>query len=112
RLEYSQARLSWTGSQSLASVAVIDPQGNPLATVEQIALERSLIGLAINARNLGSVRITKPTLHVIAHPGGSNVEDFLAALEKRHAWTTATEPTAVDSSRQMNLEVVEGAIRG
>lgn len=112
RLKSGQARLSWTGSQSLANVAVIDPHGNPLATVEQIALERSLLGLAINSHNLGTVRITRPTLHVIGHPSGSNIEDFLAAIEKRHAWTTVTDEAAAESSRQVDLEVVEGAIRG
>ena len=112
RIQCERAGLSWIGSQSLANAAILDPSGNPLVTFESLAVERSLLGLAIQPRNLGTVRITKPTAYVATRPTGSNVEDFLAAVAKQQA--TAGEATTSTSSTPptVNLEIVAGTLRG
>lgn len=112
RIQCTQAQLSWTGSQAITNLAIIDPTGNPLCTAEQCVLERSLLGLATNSHNLGNLRILKPTVYFAYRADGTNIEDFLTAVEKQQQFTATSGSTDAHASRQLNLEIVDGAIRG
>ncbi len=111
RIQCERAGLSWIGSQSLTNAAILDPAGNPLVTFESLAVERSLLGLLIQSRNLGTVRIVKPTAYLATRPDGSNVEDFLAAVAKQQPTASESIPSAPQASPTVNLEIVEGILQ-
>jgi translocation and assembly module TamB len=112
RIQCSQAQLSWIGCQALGNVAIIDPAGNPLFTADRLELGRSLLELAVNLRNLGTVRIVKPTVYIATRADHTNVEDFLAALEKQQQLSAGSGTASEKLPRQMNLEISEGSLRG
>jgi len=76
----NDATLSWTSSQSLTGVAIVDAAGAPLLSAESITLSRSLIGLASNHDNLGKITLTRPVINLDARDGTSNLETFFARL--------------------------------
>jgi hypothetical protein len=112
RIQCSQAQLSWVGSQSLTNVAVTDPMGNPLCSADRVTLDRSLLGLAVNSQNLGTIRFAKPTVYMAARPDGTNIEDFLAAVEKQQELSSASAAAGEKTPRQVNLEIIDGTLRG
>jgi hypothetical protein len=112
RIQCSQAQLSWVGSQSLTNVAVTDPAGNPLFTADNVTLDRSLLRLTVNSQNLGTLRFAKPTAYVAARPDGTNVEDFLAAVQKQQQWSAPGSANSEKIPRQVNLEIIDGTLRG
>ncbi len=112
RIACQQAGLSWVGSQSLTNVAIVDPAGNPLATVESLAIERSLFGMIVQPTNLGTIRIVKPVAYVATRADGSNIEDFLAALEKQQSALSGSSSSSAKTETLVNIEVVEGTVRG
>jgi translocation and assembly module TamB len=111
-VDCQQASVSWIGQQSFINVAILDAAGNPLATVDELSVDRSLLGLAVQPANLGAVRIEKPVLYFASRKDGTNVGDFLAALKKR--FPESAEPTTSTSKTDVTgtIEIVEGSLRG
>ena len=72
------ASLGWLSPIELTDVRLYDRDGKRLARVPLIQLERRLIDLATNPRNVGVVRLEQPEVYVALRAGGSNWEDFLA----------------------------------
>jgi translocation and assembly module TamB len=111
-VDCQQANVSWIGQQSFTNVAILDAAGQPLATVDALSVERSLLGLGVQPTNLGAVRVEKPVLYLASRKDGTNVEDFLAALEKRFPKAATPETATSKSSVAGTIEVVEGSVRG
>ncbi|MCH2113619.1 MAG: DUF748 domain-containing protein [Pirellulales bacterium] len=113
RIESQGANLGWSGKQSLTGVTLVDPAGQSLLTAESISCDRSLLGLAANWRDLGKVRIARPTAYIVTRPGGSNVEDLLATME-----TSGGDPENKQLPREekngfsVQVEVIEGTVHG
>ncbi len=114
RIQSEQGSLSWTGSQTLSIVAIIAPDGNPLLTVESLALERSLVGLALQPGNLGIARFMRPVAYVTTRSEGSNVEDFLLAVGKRKSPLSAEagDKRELTAGIALQLEIEEGSVQG
>ena len=65
-------------SVSLSNVAAVDLDGNDLLKIERLTTSKPLYSL-LGMKDLGQVEIHKPLVFLHLHPGGSNVEDALAA---------------------------------
>ncbi|QEG37479.1 AsmA family protein [Bythopirellula goksoeyrii] len=113
-IQSEQGCLSWIGSQSLTNVAIVAPDGNPLLTVESLTVERSLVGLALHSRDLGAVRLVQPVAYVTTRSDGSNLEDFLAAVDKRRASIPAEsgDPSKLVEKISLRLDIVDGSVHG
>lgn len=85
--------LSWFAPVEIRGLSVVDGQGHPLAAVPRLRSEKSLLGLALNLKNLGKFVIDEPKLTVILRPDGSNLEDLLAKLPKSES---KSEPLGIE----------------
>lgn len=112
RLTCDSAEFGWLSDQRLAGVKVIDANGEPLAEIATVASDRSLLSLATNRSQLGTVRIEQPVLHVQTRPGGSNIEDFVAALATPTDSNPGGDSPSADQSPRIAIEVVDGVVQG
>ncbi len=112
RILSKDASLTWTGSQTLTDLSLVDPDGNPLLQIESITLERSLLSLAADRNNLGKLKILRPIATLVARPEGSNLEDLLASLTSNSAKSTGSAEIAQSTPLQVEIEIVEGTLRG
>lgn len=105
-----RAEFSWTGVQVLEGVELFDPAGKQLLMVGAVSLDRSLLALVTDQRDLGTLTVREPVLVVESRPGGSNVEDLLASVG---ANPPAAGAGASDSTLPVVVvEVVNGTVRG
>lgn len=74
------ASLSWITSPSLSNVVVKDTAGDTLLAAESIRIDRTPVSLAMNSRELGTMQIIRPTVHLKVRPDGSNLEDMIQKL--------------------------------
>lgn len=74
------ASLNWFGSPSLSTVEVKDASGDLLLTAESIRIDRTPLNLAMNSRDLGTIQVVRPVIHLKVRPDGSNLEDILKKL--------------------------------
>lgn len=72
------ASLGWFSPVSVSGIEVRDPQGTLVADVPEASGDRSLVKLATNWRQLGTITLERPTIHVVLRGDGSNVEDLIA----------------------------------
>ncbi|MEM8946280.1 MAG: hypothetical protein AAGD11_13990 [Planctomycetota bacterium] len=100
-----QASFGWATRQSITGLTIADQAGKPLLTVESVTVPRSLLSLAIDQSDLGTLSVIRPTVYVETRDGGSNWEDFIAALNHLQQ-----EPA--NESMALAVEVVEGVVRG
>jgi translocation and assembly module TamB len=97
------ATWSWLGGIEYRDVVLADEAGRPVVAVPRIVIDRGLAALALDPRNLGTVRLVGGDAFVAVRPGGSTIEDVLAP------WlATLAEPTGAAVS--FELEVLGGAI--
>jgi hypothetical protein len=80
RVSIGGASLSWISGPSLSGITVADSAGNTLVTADSIAVDRAPASLLLNSRDLGIIRIQRPTMHLKVRPDGSNLEDALQQL--------------------------------
>ena len=104
-IDSQQASFGWAASQTVLGLTITDPAGEPLLTVESLTVPRSLLSLAIDQADLGTIKLVRPTAYVETRADGSNWEDFVAALN-------SLEQQQSDASVQLTVEVVEGVVRG
>ncbi|MCI0492010.1 MAG: hypothetical protein L0Z07_03630 [Planctomycetes bacterium] len=112
RASVGDASLGWLSPPSLSAVEVRDAAGATLLTIESVHLDRPLWSLVTNTRDLGSIEIVRPKLHVEIRPNGSNVEDvvgeLLADLNRDRAETPAGVATAEPTTVAVRL--VDGTV--
>ncbi|MEI6240854.1 MAG: hypothetical protein WCR51_10720 [Planctomycetia bacterium] len=93
----------WLGGIEYHDVTLADATGRAVVAVRRIVIERGLAGLALDPRNLGTVRLVGGDAFIEVRPGGSTIEDVLAP------WlATLTEPTGAAVS--FELEVLDGSV--
>lgn len=93
----------WVGGIEYRDVSLADASGRTVVAVPRIVIERGLLALLFDPRNLGTVRIVGGDALVEVRAGGSTIEDVLAP------WlATLVEPTAAATS--FDLEVLDGAV--
>ncbi len=94
--------LSWLSPIVAREISVRDQHGQPLAALESVRTQRSLLELVLYRDDVGQVLLTKPHLTVVLRSDGSNLEDFLALL--------ATKSSTNTSPLGFSLQIAEGSI--
>ncbi|HEX5470303.1 MAG TPA: hypothetical protein VFW73_00360 [Lacipirellulaceae bacterium] len=80
RINIGEMSLSWISNPTLSNVDIRDATGDSLLVAESIHINHSLVSLAFNPRDLGTIQIIRPVLHVKVRPNGSNLEDVIRKL--------------------------------
>ncbi|MFM8495394.1 MAG: hypothetical protein ACKOEM_07690 [Planctomycetia bacterium] len=97
------ATWSWLGGIEYRDVVLADATGRAVVAVPRIVIERGLAALALDPRNLGTMRLVGGDAFIEVRPGGSTIEDVLAP------WlATLAEPTGAAVS--FELEVLDGSV--
>jgi hypothetical protein len=112
RVTVGEAALGWFSGPSLSHVEVKDASGNLLLSAEKITLDRAPAYLLIASRELGTIDVVRPTLHLVIRPDGSNLEDVAGRLLAKFAADRAPDPGADAASARTtyNVRIVEGTI--
>jgi translocation and assembly module TamB len=72
------ARWSWLSGVEYRDIVLADRGGTPAVIVPSLVIEKGLVSLAADPRNLGAVRLSGVEAIVFVRPGGSSLEDILA----------------------------------
>ncbi len=93
---------SWLSGLTARSIVVTDAQGERLAEVASIRLDKSLLALLSNYSDLGTIHVQQPILHLNLRADGSNLEDAIAP------WLVPSdEPTAMG----LEVQIQDGLIQ-
>ena len=112
QIRSERGSLSWIGQQKLQGVSIVDPEGNPLLTAESVTLDRSLLALAANQKDLGRFTLIRPVASIVTDAEGSNLEDFLTALKSSSKPDENKSASSSNSKPKCSIGIVEGIIRG
>ncbi|MCE9553467.1 MAG: DUF748 domain-containing protein [Planctomycetes bacterium] len=96
------ASLGWLSPVELRDVALRDPAGGPVLTLPAVTTSRALWQLALQSKNLGTVRLERPELNLVVRNGGSNLEDTLKPL--------LDAPSKGGPPPSVVLEIVDGRV--
>ncbi|MFO0868864.1 MAG: hypothetical protein U0935_07910 [Pirellulales bacterium] len=101
--EVSVGRMSlgWLSPVRLYDLSVVDSAGDPLAKVETITTQRTLLGLLLHRRDPGTIRVEQPVARLVLRKSGSNWEDLLAKQLNGPSSGQAT---------QLTIEIVDGSL--
>src|SRR5262249_33939222 len=101
RVTIGDASLSWISNPSGTNIEVKNAADETLLTAESIVVDRTPLKLALNSRDLGTIRIVHPTIYLKVRPDGSNVEDLKQKLLPAAPDTTEKmqQPTASVQTR-------------
>jgi hypothetical protein len=91
----------WLSSLRANNVVVFDAQGERLAEVPTVVIDKNLIALLRDRTDLGSIRIQQPVAHLVARSNGSNIEDAASA------WI---EPSGESSNISCAIELEGGTL--
>ncbi len=72
--------LGWFSPVSTQNLDVRDAEGKSVVAVEEFATEKSLIALLLDLGDLGQLRVTKPSIHLVAYENDTNLERVFASL--------------------------------
>ncbi len=72
------ATWSWLGPIEYRNVVLRDASGLPAVIVRSVIVEKGILGLALDPKNLGTVRLAGVEAAVMVRPGASSLEDILA----------------------------------
>lgn len=103
-IESGGARWQWFGSIAFHDLVLRDRAGTPVAFVPHGSLDRGLVALLMDRRNLGTVRLFAPEARVEVRRGGSSLEDIVAP------WLAGLVPAADGSTPALAIEIVDGRL--
>lgn len=95
--------LGWLSPVKASGISAVDGNGDPLAEVQAIRTERSLLGLLLNRSQPGTIHLDQPTVHVVVRNQGSNWEDSLAGMLE--------EPSEESPLEKISLQVHGGTLK-
>ncbi|MFM7137646.1 MAG: hypothetical protein ACKO1M_11340 [Planctomycetota bacterium] len=93
------AHWRWLGGIEYRDIVLSDAAGRPAVLVPSLVIEKGLLGLALDPRNLGTIRLSGAEAIVAVRAGGSSLEDILAPWLAKAAGGVACQ-----------IELVEGMI--
>src|SRR5947207_1086869 len=64
QITIGDASLNWFGSPTLSTVEVKDASGDSLLAAESIHIDRTPLNLAMNSRDLGTIQVVRPVIHL------------------------------------------------
>jgi hypothetical protein len=109
-VESRAATWTWLYGITYRDIVVRDATGRAVAIVPELVIDKGLLGLALDPRDLGTVRLAGVELLVEVRRGGSSLEDLLGP------WLAGSEPagaaprTAPRGAPACEVEVIDGAI--
>jgi translocation and assembly module TamB len=71
------ARWSWFSGIEYRDIVLADRTGQPVVIVPSLVIEKGLVSLVADPKNLGTVRLSGVEAVVAVRPGGSSLEDIL-----------------------------------
>lgn len=78
RLTSGSARWSWLRGIEYRDIVLRSRDGRPVMVVDRLVLDRGLLTLALDARDLGTLRLSGVEAVIDVRRGGSSLEDLLA----------------------------------
>jgi hypothetical protein len=72
------ATWNWLGPIEYRNVVLRDASGLPAVIIRSVIVEKGIVGLALDPKNLGTVRLAGIEAAVMVRPGASSLEDILA----------------------------------
>ncbi|MCO6046486.1 hypothetical protein NG895_21515 [Aeoliella sp. ICT_H6.2] len=108
-LSVGNLSIGWITPLSATNVTLLDPEGNRLAQIERLTIDRTVIGFAVDSSDLGTIRLENATIYALARGDGSNIEDAIA----RAVLAASDKPSDLGSESRgpdYKLEIVGGQI--
>ncbi|WP_442484498.1 hypothetical protein [Aeoliella sp. SH292] len=101
--------IGWLTPLTATNVTLFDVDGNRLADIGQLSIDRTVLGFLGGASDLGVIRLENATVYALARPDGSNIEDALARA------AAASKPNNGDlgvdtGGPQYQLQIVNGRL--
>lgn len=78
KLSADKLSIGWLTPLTATGVKLVDNEGKPLADVQRLTIDRTIVGLLSDSSNLGTIRLEGATIYALAQGGSSNIEDALA----------------------------------
>jgi hypothetical protein len=78
RVEVGAVSLAWFHPVVLHDVTVTDADGRKALTAAAVSTSKTLLDLALNRNDLGSITVEKPRVELVVKGGTTNVEQILA----------------------------------
>ena len=96
----------WLTPISAEEITLFDTDGNRVADIPRLSINRTILGLLGNRRDLGLIRLENPNVYTTVDQRGSSLERLIAAQQSASGDTTASD----SGSPIYRLEVVGGAL--
>ena len=100
RVVSAAATWNWLHGIEFRELVLLDREGRPAVLVSSLVIEKGILGLVLDPRNLGTVRLSGVEAVIAVRPGGSSLEDILSP------WLARNSGGAV----ACDLELVGGTI--
>ncbi|MFM8415676.1 MAG: hypothetical protein ACKOCX_13260 [Planctomycetota bacterium] len=78
RVTSRSATWNWLSGIEYRDIVLSDRSGQPAVIVPSLVIEKGIVGLVVDPRNLGTVRLSGVEAVIAVRPGGSSLEDILA----------------------------------
>jgi hypothetical protein len=99
------ASLGWLSEPELRDVELRDEQDRVIFAAPQVHIDRTLLGLALNSANLGTVTIDEPVISLVASRDDTNLEHALAAyIDGESTSPTRTAVHVVVNRARLSIE--------
>ncbi|WP_145245793.1 hypothetical protein [Aeoliella mucimassa] len=100
----------WITPVSATDVSLLDTEGNRLADIGKLTIDRTVIGLLSSQEDYGTIRLEDVTLYALVDASGSNLERALAAATAKPATASGGQITTASSGPSYSVQVVNGRI--
>lgn len=106
-ISVNSLRFGWLTPLDAQGIRVLDARGMLLLEAHSIVSDRTLLSLLRDPRDLGTMVVSSPVLHLALCPRGSNLEEVLTKLVGH----PATQPAEGLDSHAFHLQVVDASIQ-
>ncbi len=100
-IQSRSARWTWLKGIEYRDIVLTDRAGQAAVSVPSLVIEKGLLGLALDPKSLGTVRLSGLEAIIAVRPGASSLEDILAP------WLAAANAS---SGVACDLELVDGTV--
>ena len=107
-LTVKQLTVGWLTPISAEGIELVDTAGNRLLVVDRLTIDRTIVSLLQNRRDLGTIRLENPTVRVLVRSDGSTLEDAIQVAVE--ALGLDDEEPSAEGRPVYRLEVVGGKI--
>lgn len=109
KLSVENLSIGWLTPLSATQVTLVDNEGNRLADVQRLTIDRTIVGLLSDSSDLGTIRLEGATIYALARADGSNLEDALARAVAPKS-TEAGDLNVPSSGPSYRVEIVNSRV--